>query len=314
MMKASTHTEIYRPYRGQLKTRPAVERILAWSGIRLGFRRKLPALLLFTPSAIAALVGCVSVHLMFTVRELAEEAPSGQGKMISQAMEGLLGDVSENIFRFLQVEQFFALLTLAWYGSRLIAEDRRLSANLLYFARPVTPLRYIGGKLLTAFAFGALTLLVPALMICGQAAFSSPDWVFLKEKSWVIWRVLGFSVLWIAVMSSVILAISSCFARKGLALMTTFGLVFLVDGITQVASQITGNVNYGLFSLRRNLEAIAEWLFHEQTLVGAMLKGPQDSVPTGPWNIEGSFWALGIMVLIAFAILWTRVKRLEVIA
>ena len=53
-MKASTHTEVYRPFEGQLLTRPMRPAVLAWSGIRLGFRKKLPAFLLFTPPTVNA--------------------------------------------------------------------------------------------------------------------------------------------------------------------------------------------------------------------------------------------------------------------
>ena len=313
-MKATTHTEIYRPYEGELKSRPAVERILGWAGIRMAFRRKLPALILFTPSAITALVGCVMVHLRFMLAERAREAEGATATLAARGIQELLGDTAENIHRFIQTEQFFALLTLAWYGSHLIAEDRRLSANLLYFARPITPLRYILGKWLTGLALGALTLLVPALMICWQAAFSSPDWIFLKENSWVIWRMIGFCTLWIVVMSSLILAISSCFQRKGLALMATFALVFLVQGVSLVVVEITGNANYGLMSLLKNFDAISDWLFHKPNLGTAILRNAQGLGSQPAWNIEGSFWALGLVFFLSWVVLWRNVKRMEVIA
>lgn len=313
-MKATTHTEIYRRYSGELRSRPAVERILGWAGLRMAFRRKLPALILFTPSAITALVGCVMVHLRFMLAERTAEVEGRAATMAARGIQELLGDTAENIHRFIQTEQFFALLTLAWYGSHLIAEDRRLSANLLYFARPITPLRYILGKWLTALALGSLTLMVPALMICWQAAFSSPDWIFLKESSWVIWRTIGFCALWIVVMSSLVLAISSAFQRKGLALMCTFALVFLVQGISLVIVQVTGNPNYGLLSLIENFQAISEWLFHKPNLGTSILRQAQGLGHQPAWNIEGSFWTLGLITFLSWVVLWRNVKRMEVIA
>ncbi|MEZ6004202.1 MAG: hypothetical protein R3F33_08435 [Planctomycetota bacterium] len=314
-MKAVTHTEIYRPYEGHLRPRPPVERILAWAGIRLSFRKKLPALLLFTPPAIAALVGCVTVHLMFTMSSQAKRLGGARGQVFSEGLKQLLRDVSEAIYRFLQVNQFLALLVIAWYGSALIAEDKRLQANLLYFARPVTPLRYILGKLGTAAFLGTLTLFVPAMLICWQAAFSSPDWSFLKQNSWVIWRVCGYSVIWILVMSTLVVAISSCFSRRALTLVATFALIFLLDGATQVAVEVTGNQNFGLLSPNRNFFEIAEHLFHKPNLGDILLQASGEGMESlAPWNIEGSYWALGLMTLLALSVLWRNVRKMEVIA
>ena len=46
-MKATTHTEVYRRFDGELRQRPLRSVTLAWSGIRIGFKKKLPMLLLF---------------------------------------------------------------------------------------------------------------------------------------------------------------------------------------------------------------------------------------------------------------------------
>ena len=312
-MKATTHTEVYRTFEGTLKQRPAVERIIGWSGLRLAFRRKLPALILFTPTVIAALIGCVTVHLKFLMEEQAAEMGQ-KGAVVMSGLGTVLGDVSESIYNFLQVEQFFALLTLAWYGSHLIAEDRRLSANLLYFARPVTPIRYILGKVCTALLIGALTMLWPTLMICGTAAFSSPNWIFLRERGDLIWKVIAYSIVWVLVIASIVTAISSCFTRKGLALMCTFAIVFLVDAVARVIANVTGNADYGLMSLNQNLQAIAEWLFYKQNLLSEKLNEVRGVQSGYSWEIEASFWALSAMTLVAWAVLWRNVKRMEVIA
>ncbi|MFT4649095.1 MAG: ABC-type transport system involved in multi-copper enzyme maturation permease subunit [Glaciecola sp.] len=308
-MKATTHTELYRPYEETLNPRPPVERILAVSGIKQGFRKKLHALGFFGPSVIVALIGCVVVHLSFTMGGMiGDDGPGNAG------IQQVLGNVSENIYRFLQVEQFFAFLTLAWYGSSLIADDRRLSANLLYFARPITPLRYILGKFGTAGAFGLFTLLAPALLICAQAAISSPDWVFLTDNYGVIVAVFGFCILWMLVMSSVILAISSCFKRRSLALVCSFIFLFLTSGISQVLAEGTDIANYNLLSLLHNLQAISEWLFHEPNFLTNIM---QESVAVdsgGGTETIDNFLALGAMTLLSWIILYRNVKRMEVIA
>lgn len=309
-MKATTHTEVYRQYEEPLRPRPPVERILAWSGIRQGFRKKLHALSFFGPSVIVALVGCVTVHLSFTMQEAIVEG--GAPDSMAEGIKQVLGTVSENIYRFMKIEQFFAFLTVAWYGSNLIAADRRLSANLLYFARPITPIRYILGKLGTVGAFGVFTLLAPALLICVQAAFSSPDWVFLTDNFGVVIAVFGFCSLWIFVMSSVILAISSCFKRRSLALVCSFVVIFLSHGISQVLSQATDKANYSLLSLLHNLQSISRWLFRESNIVTNMVE--RRSGQHFETEIPYAFMAMGAFTLISWIVLYRNVKRMEVIS
>jgi len=290
-----------------------VECILAWSGLRQSFRQKLRTVLIFAPSIVAALVGCMMVHMSFTLGDLANNM-EGAGPEVGKNIATVMGSVAENIYRFLQVEQFFALLTVSWFGSRLIAEDRKLSANLLYFARPVTPLRYIIGKLGTAATVGALTLLAPTLLICAQASFSSPDWVFLTDNYGVIVAVFGYSALWILVMSSVVLAISSCFKRKSLALMCIFVLAFMIEGITQVLSEALDSAWYGLFSLTHNLQAIASWLFHESNLITNLVQHNSGMTQDFGNDITSNFLALGAMTVLSWIVLWRNVKRMEVIS
>ncbi len=312
-MKATTHTELYRKYDEPLHPRPPVERILAWSGLRQSFRQKLRTVLIFTPSIVAALVGCMTVHMSFTLTEIASGMEGGGGKA-GETIGSVMGSVAENIYRFLQIEQFLALLTVSWFGSSLIAEDRKLSANLLYFARPVTPLRYIIGKMGTACTVGVLTLLLPTLLICAQASFSSPDWVFLTDNYGVIVAVFGYSALWIVVMSSVVLAISSCFKRKSLALMCIFVLAFMIDGIATVLAEALDAVEYGLFSLNYNLQAIARWLFHESNLITNMVQQSSGMNKDYGDNIGANFMALGAMTLLSWIVLWRNVKRMEVVS
>ncbi|MBL4769879.1 MAG: ABC transporter permease subunit, partial [Planctomycetes bacterium] len=285
-MKATTHTELYRRYEKTLNPRPPVELILAISGVKQGFRKKIQALMSFGPSAIVALIGCVTVHFSFTLQELAGSQVGGAD--MSQSIQSTLGSVTENIYRFMEIEQFFAFMTLAWYGSRLIADDRRLSANLLYFARPITPMRYILGKLGAAGTFGTLTLLAPALLICAQAAVSSPDWIFLTDNNGVILAVFGYCLFWMLVMSSVILAISSCVKRRSLALVAAFVFTFLTHGISKVLAEATDTANYSLMSLLHNFHVISRWLFHESNFITDLVQSNSGMGNSTGDSVQGS--------------------------
>lgn len=298
-MSASTHIEIYRPFKGKIKRFPLRPLVLALSGVRLGFRKKLPAFLLFSPPAIVALVGAIRVHLLFTFRENAGEN-GGMPVLAAAQLSSVLGDVARNIFDFMTAVRFFALLAITWYGSALIADDRRLGANLLYFSRPLTRTGYMLGKLLSAMIFGCCAVLLPVLLICGQASISSPEWSFLKEEWPLILKAIAFSLLWVFVVSCLVLSISSLVKRRTLALSLVFGVVFILHGMSQVASGITGNEIWGLASLFTNFSAIADQWFDQPT--------------TAVWDVEASYWMLTLITAGSLFLLSRSVKRMEVVA
>ena len=64
-MRASTHTEVYRPFSGSLREHPRRWITIGVSSAKQGFKRKLPALLLFTPVAIGCVIACFRVYFRF---------------------------------------------------------------------------------------------------------------------------------------------------------------------------------------------------------------------------------------------------------
>ncbi len=297
-MKASTHTEIYRPFRGQLSRHPRRSLILASSAVRLGVRKRLPALLLFAVPAISCIVTSFVVHVSFTT-EIVPGLDAERAAMV-QAMAGRLLAVENLILLYIEQVRWFALLAIAWYGSGLIAEDRRLGAHLLYFSRPLTRFHYVLGKFLAASFFGACALLFPTLVICSVASFSSPDWSFLLDRWDVILKAVAFTSLWIVTLSAVVLAVSSVVERKTLALVGIFGLVIMTDGAAAVLAELTNDPHYRLLSLPTNFERIGHWLFDRPTPYA--------------WSVEASLWVVGALVAVSLLVLARRVRRMEIVA
>ncbi len=64
-MRAATHTEVYRSFKGTLRPRPQQWLTLAWSGVRIGFRKKLPALFLYLVPAILTIVTSFIIQIKF---------------------------------------------------------------------------------------------------------------------------------------------------------------------------------------------------------------------------------------------------------
>ncbi len=298
-MKASTHAEVYRPFTGELRKHPLRPLTLAWSGIRLGLRKKLPAFLLFTPSLITALVGAIKVYLMYSLSEPLKEDGSLAGMQMTVALQKVLGNVAANVVLFVKTSAYFALLAMTWFGAGMIADDRRMGANLLYFSRPLTRGGYLLGKLLGLMFFGLLTLGIPTFVIVSTAAFASPDWSFLRFESEVIWKTALYASTWILTVSTIVLALSSLVNRKTLAMTLVFGTIIVLHGAADVAAELLDISELKLLSLPYNFEVFADWLFDQQ------LSRADD--PTL------SLIALGIFAGSGMLLLWRNVRKMEVV-
>ena len=291
-MRATTHTEVYRRFEGELNPVPLRPLVLAMSGIRQGLKRKLPMLILFVPVAITTIVNAFKVYLGFT----GDDPGAAMGATMLQQV---LGDTVDNLLGFLQASSFFGLLVVAWYGAGLIAEDRRLGANLLYFARPITRFGYLFGKFLTAFLIGSMATVIPCLVICTIASFSSPEWSFLKEEWTSILGAVAFASFWTATIALLVLTVSCLVQRKTHALVGIVGLVVLSGGVSEVLSHLARDARFELLGLFQNFNRIGAWL----------LKGEVDS----DIGIQSVLLVVAALWVAMLAILSVRVKRMEVV-
>lgn len=304
-MKASTHTEVYRRFEGEHLARPLRALVLARAGVRLGFKRRLPALLLYTPIAIACIIVSFKVHFSFGMASgemLGEVSGTPQGLLLGAKLAEILGDTVQNIFQFQQNVAKFVLVLMAWYGSGLISEDKRLGANLLYFSRPLTRLEYLGGKFLALSWFGYLALLLPCLVICFVAAFSSPDWSMLREEWETIPKVILFSFLWVSTMSIVVLTLSSLTDRRTHALVGATGMVYGASAVAALLARIMRDARTTTFDLFLNMERVGESIFGV-TLI-------RDRVV----STDTSLAALALLWVVCLFVLSERVRKLEVVA
>lgn len=298
-MKATTHAEVYRPFSGELLEHPLRPLTLAQSGVRLGLRKKLPAFLLFTPAVITALVGAIRVYLMYSYSDMMKGQGGISGAQMTIALQEVLGDVATNVVLFVKTSAYFALLAMTWFGAGMIADDRRMGANLLYFSRPLTRGGYLMGKLLGLMFFGLLTLGIPSFVILSTAVFSSPDWSFLRHEADVIWKTALFSSIWILTVSSIVLALSSLVNRKTLALTLVFGTIIVLAGAANVAADLLEVNEIKLLSLPYNFEVFADWLFNQQIDSNA--------------NSTHSIIALSCFALGGMSLLWRNVRKMEVV-
>ena len=303
-MKASTHTEIYRPFQGELARGGRRWMPLARSTLRAAFRRKLP-LVLFIPPAIATVIFSFVVYAKFVLESGASPVPGSEGASPIAAMGGMAGrmiEVRDQIINFHTAMDFFVLLIVAWYGSGLIAEDERHKANLLYFARPLTRLDYLLGKWLPLALLGSLPTLVPGLVICTVASFTSPQWSFVTQQGRTILQMMANSLVTIVVITSIVLAISSLCKRKAHALGGALGTFALLGGLGTMLAGLTREPTWNLVSIFASLQRVAMGLFDVQRLLHHRAN----------WSLSWTWIVLGAWVVLSWVVLFRRTRRLEI--
>jgi ABC-type transport system involved in multi-copper enzyme maturation permease subunit len=298
---ARTDTEIYRRFDGELKALPLRWHALGAAGVRVALKRKLPLLLLLVPPGIATIVAAFLVHAKFTLQQ-GESSPNvlDPGVLIAQAIVQQLFEVRQQITQFVMQMQFFALLAMGWYGAGQIAEDRRQGAHLLYFARPMTRLDYFLGKLLTTSTFGFFTIVLPCAIICLVAAFSSPEWSFVKQEGDVIVKTLVFAVMWVLAIAVLVLAASSLVLRRTYALALIFGFTMINQALAGLMEELFDNRDLLAIGLLNDLLRIGGWMLG---------KGPLPE-----FDVRLAFGVVFGVTAVALLILWRRITRLEVVA
>jgi len=308
-VKAATHTEVYRRYTGTL----TAHRLRFWplgrAGIRTAAKKKLPLVLLLAPPAIATIIFAFAVYTRFALQAGVTPTPFGGAQtsvasvlgstMMANAAQQMI-QVRDQIIACLVSTSLFSLLLISWYGAGLFAEDRRLGAHLLYFARPLTRLDYVLSKLVVVMFFGALGGLLPGLVICLVATFASPEWSFFTQEYDVIGATVLVGVLWVTLISSIVLAVSSLSSRRTFALLGAFAYFMLTFGIASLLAQLQKDDDF--MDVSPVLASVR--------IAGALLQlrdAPQSSLPLAILSVTAN-------IVIAWIVTWTRVKRLEVVA
>lgn len=296
-MKATTHAELYRPFRGQLRRSPQTALVLARSGIRTAYRAKWP-LLLFAVPIIQMIVQSFLVYFAFSMKSELTSEMGVKEKLVGAALMEAFGNVEKQIVGLLNVTQFFTMVVLAWYGAGLIADDRRLKAHLLYFARPVSQTGYILGKLLVVGFYGSLAIVVPATVVLVVAGFSSPDWAYLRERGDRVLLVELYALLWVMIHALGILAISSLTKRKIYALVAAVGFFILTNAIAVFLNETLDDSRWLMMSMIGNFGALAnEWLGVREDDIS--------------WPVEHTYYVLAGVALTFLAILYRQVGKME---
>jgi len=307
-VKAEANLEVYRPFTGTLQENPRAPIALWRAGLRVAFRRRLALLILLAPPVIATVIFSFVVYTRYALEQGTTPDALGGSGVIGQMAGTMVKDmaaealaVRRQIVLFHLSLSAFSLLLVAWYGAGLIAEDRRVGAHLLLFARPLSRSGYVLGRFLTVATFGALGAIAPTLVVCTVATFASPDWSFLRQEGDVVVKALLYGVAWVASISALVLAVSSLATRKAFALAGTFGFVLGLSAIAELLANLQREWAWRALSPAMAWARIANEVFDVREV-------------RSRWDADLAYLSVSVLFVLSIAVIAWRVRRMEAVA
>ena len=135
------------------------------------------------------------------------------------------------VWELLHHATFASVVFPAVVAAGLLASDRRTGALQIYFARPVSRLAYLVGKVLAATFFVALTTAIPTFLLWLETvAFGST-----ATYTWQTWIaplvIVGASALYALWSVALVLSLSSVMRRPAIVAIVAIGVHLLLEGV-----------------------------------------------------------------------------------
>ncbi len=234
----------------------------------------------------------------------------GHGKifqMVAQRLEwgdfSLLNYVNQYFF---MMARYFAIILAAVAGGPLIAEDHRARALPLYFARPITHLDYVLGKMLSVGTFVALLLFVPPIVMYlvdislapGDGAWRTELPAFLGSLVPAVCGVVG--------LSSIALASSSLCERSQFGTFLCIALL-MVSGF--VGGTLAGVLQEPAFAMIAPTEALMR-VTMDVVPVPAQV---QPVTYLDGVNVSAAWTSLAVWTAASLFVLTVRIRKVEVV-
>jgi ABC-type transport system involved in multi-copper enzyme maturation permease subunit len=300
----------YRPYVG-----PRLERgralAIAWENVRPRMRWWLWVLLfvmLFHPYLVYATIIFVvtagQTLLGTGARGPMLVAPTNVAFESNRNLPGQLlgmvqgGDPMSLVWELLNNARWAVIVIPAVTCSGLLASDRRTGALQIYFARPVTRLHYVVGKVLAATAFVALTTAIPCLLLWLETLVFGSAANF-TWRTWVApFSILGTSCYHALWATSLVLALSSTMKRPAFVAIVAVFTFVLMEGTGAILGQTLSK----------------SWKVLQPSVALGAIDAPLCGMSLPDWVNVPAAYGLGFLLplaLMAFVV-W-RVRAVEVV-
>jgi hypothetical protein len=167
----------------------------------------------------------------------------------------------------MNVQGYMVFLLIGWVGPGLVAPDLVNNALPLYLSRPFTRTQYVLGRLATLFFLSSLVSWVPDLLLwglqAGLAGQGQGDAWWYQNLS-LAWGIVAGSLIGIAVMSLLALALSAWVRWRIVATGLYVGLFLALAGLGQAFNEALRtnwgtllNLGYDLTAVWRDLLGVA---------------------------------------------------------
>jgi len=211
---------------------------------------------------------------------------------------------AEFFLRCVMIQGFLAMMFVAWAGPGLVAPDLANGAIPLYLSRPISRAEYVGGKFVVLFGMLSLVTWVPNLLLFFLQASLEKDWLgsHLRIGSAI---VLG-SLLWIAVLVLIALAISATVKHRQAASVLFVGIVFGGTAFGEIWRHVLGSAWGRIVNLRYLIELIWYELFdvvRPRIMGGVRMDREFGDIPTS------AAWAA--LLVIGAACVWLLNQRVR---
>ena len=201
-----------------------------------------------------------------------------------------------------QTQSWLALAMTAWIAPRLVTFDLADNALPILLSHPISRFGYVFGKFIALFASLSMMTWIPCLLLFADEAYASPQpWAIGNFH--IALGMLAGSVIWLAFLSVLGLALSSWVKWRVVATGVIFAAVLVPAGVGAIVSAVL-RTKWGLLL---NVPIIMSELW--QRLLGA--SEPRDgsfAVPTVAIAI-----VLSLACLVCLGMLNKRIRAREVV-
>jgi len=287
----AVHRRTYRPYAGTL-TGPAWRFLVMARYAALDLLESRLVLVFLVVAYIPFLVEC---GLVFVANNA-----------VARALLGMQGasplDIDAAFFlRALRVQGFLAFVLAAAVGPGLVAPDLANGALPLYLSRPLSRTEYVAGKMAVLLGLLSFVTWIPNIAVYLLQASLADDW--LGGHLHLGRAILLGSLLWIAVIGLMALALSAMVRRRLVASLLMCALFFVGVPFGEIWRQVMGNMWGRLANLAYLIRLVWSDLFGV---------APEVMTRRGRVIPDLPYWAaLGALLFVAAASLWLLERRVR---
>jgi len=211
---------------------------------------------------------------------------------------GIISIDNRFFFHFMSTQGVFAFLLTAFTGPGLISPDLANGALPLYFCRPFSRAEYVLGKSsVLAILLSQITWVPGLILFVMQASLAGASWTW--SNLWIAGSLFVSSVIWIAILSLLAMALSAWVKWRIVAGALLLGVMFFGAGFGQAINAVMRTESGNFFNLAYLMGTVWNALFQVDV---------EHAIP-----VVQAWVALLVYCTICLGLLMRKVRAYEVI-